>query len=1105
MAVGELWTRSRREPPTLLADYDLRALISRAVCRSLVGREQELSTLEDALLGACRGEGTVVVLAGDAGMGKSRLCAELTARAEQIGAAVLEGSCSEADLALPYLPFLEAIGNYLATPAAAGLGERLGVHGRELAKVFPQFAVEGQAPDGQDTPDARMRLFEALLALLAIASEEHGLLLIVEDLHWADASTRELLDYLTRRLRNRRMLVLATYRRDEMHRKHPLLPTVQGWQRSRLAQIVELQPLEPDGVARMISSIFDNAKVGAEFRDFLHTRSEGNPFVLEEMLKAAMDRGDIYREDEDWKRKPISELRLPETVRDTILLRVERLDSGQAEVLRCSAVLGRSFDYQTLIALCAQDRAAVEAALQTAVQQQLLEEEAGSRGRYRFRHALTQEAIYEDLSAPTRERLHSAAADALAADPRRQPAEVAFHLRAANRWTEAVTVSLEAAAAAEERHGYDEATALYSLLLPVVTAGVERARLLCRLGEAYWLASRPVKAVEPLAEGIRMLEKEGHLPEAAHHRLTLGRCHWERSQTPLARAEYEAALRALEPAGPSRDLAVAYVRLAGLHVFDLDGPAGQRLAELAGQTAEAAGADDLRIWSLNFLGLARAHQGDHEGGIGYLEQSAREALAGGLGDIAGNAFHNLIDRYLQNLQPDRVLEVATNLESLGTERWRASSLLARIVWAHQVGELEASMEAARELLTRADQLDIPIQRRLAIHGLGMCLLDLDRLDEARIHLVRPNHDNPIQDSTGDAWFWIRLHLGADDLAGALVAAEFMLTIPNFGLSEDCTEATVEAFLAAGRTAEAELALAGLLATASPAADLSQRLARARVLLAAGEAEAALPLARESADGFERAGLVLRGARARLFLARVHSEAGNPEGAEAELRRLFDLCRQRGLRLLERKAREGLAELGVIVDGPTAQPAAEAAPEEVGERLVTVMFADVRGYTAMSAERAPEEMVDRISAYQRWAAQEVERHFGVVDKFAGDAVMATFNVSGTRVDHASHALQAALALRDKASLLGLPVGIGIATGAAVVGKLKVGANLSVMGPATNLAARLQSQAAAGEVLLSEEAHHRLQSDVEAEPEQLTLKGFEQPVTAFRMRAPSARLS
>src|SRR5579864_5627186 len=207
-------------------------MITRAVCRTLIGREPEVTRLEDALLAACRGDGGVVVLAGEAGIGKSRLASELRRRADKIGAAVLEGSCSEAELALPYLPFIEAIGNYLETVDVAPIAERLGAAGNELGHLFPQLGAIGAADRADESPQAKLRLFEAVLALLRIAAGDTGLLLIVEDLHWADASTRELLDYVTRRLRSSRILVLATYRKDELHRKHPLLPTVQGWQRS---------------------------------------------------------------------------------------------------------------------------------------------------------------------------------------------------------------------------------------------------------------------------------------------------------------------------------------------------------------------------------------------------------------------------------------------------------------------------------------------------------------------------------------------------------------------------------------------------------------------------------------------------------------------------------------------------------------------------------------------------------------------------------------------------------------------------------------------------------------------------------------------------------
>ena len=1083
-------------------------MITRAVCRILVGREEELSTLEDALLAACRGEGSVVVLAGDAGMGKSRLCTELADRAERIGATVLEGSCSEADIALPYLPFLEAIGNYLSTGESAKVRERLGVHVHELSKVFPQLAeATSAAANEAETPDARLRLFEAILALLGLASEERGLLLIVEDLHWADASTRELLDYITRRLRNRRMLVLATYRRDEMHRKHPLLPTVQGWQRSRLAQLIELEPLAPDGVARMVSSIFDNTNVGAEFRDFMHARSEGNPFVLEEMLKAAVDRGDIFRDEADWQRKPIAELRIPETVRDSILLRVERLQATQAEILRCAAILGRSFDYQTLIRLSEQDRMAVETALQTAVQQQLLEEETGSRGRYRFRHALTQEAIYEDLSAPTRERLHSAAADVLAERPETPRAEVAFHLRNANRWQEAIQVTMEAAAAAEARLGYGEAAALYSLLLPVVTTGVDRARLLCHLGEAYWMMGTSARAVEPLEEGVRLLNQAGQPLEAARHRLTLGRCYWERSDPGRARAEYQQALETLQPAGPSRELALAYIRLSGLHLFNLEAGPARELAEKAIVTAIAADAEDMRIWALNFLGLARAYQGSYLEGIDLLEQSAHEALDRGLYNISGNALHNLFDLYISTMQMDKLRELVPRLEAIKVERWGTlSRLFVASVWAHQVGQIELALKASTELQARAGFVGDANAQRLARITLAMNYLELARYDEALEHMVQPSTETEAQDSAGDVWLWIRVHLAIADVAQAVEGAEFLLSMHTIAENDDGALAAVQAFLSAGRLEDANKMLVALEAVESPLARQAAKEARATIALALGDPLTALLAAGEAVTSFHGAGMVLRELYARLLLAEVHVKEGDTRAAETQLRNVLDASRRLSLRRLELLAAEGLTALGFVIDSLPPRPGRTQKVEartELGERLVTVMFADVRGYTAIVGERPPVEVVDLVGTYQRWAAQEVERHLGVVDKFAGDAVMATFNISGDQVDHAAHALKAAMALRDKAAMLGLPVGIGIATGSAVVGHLKTGANLSVIGETTNLASRLQSQAAAGEVLLSEESHRRLGDAVEATPEQLTLKGFDSPVAAYRVSAPATR--
>jgi class 3 adenylate cyclase len=250
-----------------------------ALCPVLIRRDDELGVLEDALLAARRGDSRFVAVAGEAGIGKTRLARELAGEARELGCTVLAGACSDAELTLPYLPFVEAIGNYLDEADPNRLSEALGPGLAELGQLFPQLA-RGAAPEqSPDQAQAKLRLFEALVSLLALPAREHTLLLVIEDVHWADASTRELLDYLARRLTDLPSLILVTYRRDELNRRHPLMPVLQGWRRSGVADVIELEPLSADGVGEMLAAILGEGGVDAELRELMVERSEGKHLV----------------------------------------------------------------------------------------------------------------------------------------------------------------------------------------------------------------------------------------------------------------------------------------------------------------------------------------------------------------------------------------------------------------------------------------------------------------------------------------------------------------------------------------------------------------------------------------------------------------------------------------------------------------------------------------------------------------------------------------------------------------------------------------------------------------------------------------------------------
>ena len=289
-----------------------------ALCPMLVRREDQLAILEEALLAANRGEGRFVVVSGEAGVGKTRLVTELSLEAARLGCSVLWGGCSEAELSLPYLPFIEAIGNHLATEDSTALGDRLGPSRGPLGQLFPQLAGE-PAEIPADAAQGKLRLFEAIVALLTEVGRRRTLVMVVEDVHWADDSTRELLDHLARRLVPVPVLVVVTFRSDELHRRHPFQPTLHAWKRSGVAEIVDLEPLSEAGITEMVAAILGNGEVDRELNELLFQRSEGNPFVLEEMLRETADEltglGDLSRES-------LRSIEIPETVRDTILLRL---------------------------------------------------------------------------------------------------------------------------------------------------------------------------------------------------------------------------------------------------------------------------------------------------------------------------------------------------------------------------------------------------------------------------------------------------------------------------------------------------------------------------------------------------------------------------------------------------------------------------------------------------------------------------------------------------------------------------------------------------------------------------------------------------------------
>jgi class 3 adenylate cyclase len=1074
----------------------------------LVRREDQLAILEEALLAAHRGEGRFVVVSGEAGIGKSRLVTELSGEARRLGSSVLWGGCSEAELSLPYLPFVEAIGNHLDEEDIESFAYRLGPSRAALAQLLPQLS-QGEAPEkGLDPAQAKMRLFEAITSLLTVVAEERPLVLVIEDVHWADESTRELLDHLARRLTGAPVLALVTFRSDELHRRHPLQPTLHAWRRSGAAEIVELEPLSPDGIAEMLGAILGTAEVDRELSALLYGRSEGNPFVLEEMLRETADEIDDPRE---LNRKAFERIQIPETVRDTILLRLARLDPDQVTILESAAVLGRTFDYSMLVAVAGADEAAVHSALETAIAGQLIEESPDRAGRYRWRHALTQEAIYSEIVTPRRQAIHASAADVLSASEGTRPVDLAHHLLGAGRFEDAVPVCLESAAEAEQAVAFGEAISMLERVLPHLSDELEKARLICRIGQDHLLNGESAAGARVLPDGIASLEKLNVPLDAARARIVLGRCLWEGEKPDEARAEYVLARDVLEAEGPSAELAMAHMRLAGLDAFELDYHGCLEHSRRAVEIAEQAGADYERVWALGFLALGLLDSGEHQRGFDVMDDCYEEAAEKGYWIIANNMVFN---------------DVWTRTHML------LGDLEARLDRFDRIPRMPPA-QAGREILTSYAALaygDLALARDAAERALGLyrnlgygkmvwrsrvqlaaVLAELGHNREAEEILPATSSRTELQDIVYDGTAQIRSRLGRGDIDGALVIAwEILERAEGLATYRIALALAAEALVAGGELDAVETLIERGAARPTSAGQSYLDEMRGRLLLARGEPAAAEPPLAKALEAAEQVGYRLVAMRRRTLLAEAMGRLGHLDGAEREMGSVVTAAADSGAALVRAEAKAAAARLGVSLPvGADAPAVAEPDQAQVpmGERLVTSLFADVRGYTELTSTVSPEELAERMAALYRFARAAVARNHGIIDKFAGDAVMATFNASGTRVDHCTDALEAALALRDKARLIDLDLGIGIAVGSAVLSSGASDANVAVRGESTNLAARLQGAASGGEILLSEEAHRRVERrledlDLPASREELELKGLKGHAVAFRIDSPVA---
>ncbi|HEY4462912.1 MAG TPA: AAA family ATPase [Streptosporangiaceae bacterium] len=635
-------------------------MLRQAASGRLVGRDGELARMLALLDDAASGRAVVALVGGDAGVGKTRLAAEVTDLAAERGFAVLSGRCAELGDSVPYLPLADAL--RAATRAPDGASAVLDALASRpvLGRLLPEGG-DGQPARAEGAGMARQQMFGAVLGLLAELAAARPVLLVLEDLHWADASSRDLVTFLSRVLRTERVALIGTYRTDDLHRRHPLRPVIAELQRLPGVTPLQLGPLAPAALAEHLATLArsGNAALDAAAMNSIVARAEGNAYYAEELLAASEGEfGDGQA--------------LPAGLAALLMSRVERLSDPAQRVLRTAAVAGRRADDELVRAVAGLPVADYESAVREAVAQQLLIPDG--RDGYAFRHALLREAVYADLLPGERTRLHGALAALLAGEQRLAAmpgtaAELAHHCLASHDIPGAFSASVRAGeeaerlgAPAEAHRHYDQALALWERVSdPEKLAGMQRGKLgLYSAGNAA--------ASGDITHAVHQLRRIRSYLDASSDPLLASRIgerlgyfllqvdHHEAMEEALAVVREAVGLLPEDPPTWQRARAIATYALALLAVGDDD--RAREWAERGRAAARAAAAPWLEADSLVSLGLLSQRAGGNQQAIEQFTAAHAQARAARVLGVELRSTYHLARAHLERGEPVTAATVA---------------------------------------------------------------------------------------------------------------------------------------------------------------------------------------------------------------------------------------------------------------------------------------------------------------------------------------------------------------------------------------------------------------------------------------------------------------
>lgn len=674
----------------------------------IVGREREVQEAMTRWQRAKQGECSVLLISGEPGIGKTRLARELMAVAEAERSAVWWGECY-AEGGAPYAPISQMLHALLLQPERPPaipeviLGELLPlVPG--LRSRHPQL-VE---PPNLDPSAAQQRLFESVTILCTtLVTPTRPLLLVVDDAHWADGGTLALLRHLARRGRNIRLplLILCTYREIELDEERTFPNFLADLNRERLGQRLKLTRLTLEQTEEMLITLFAG-EVTSGFVAKVYHETEGNPFFIEELCKALIEEGQVYRENGRWLRASLEELRIPQSVHLAIQNRISRLDTAVQDVLRLAAIIGREFDFATLLRAADMAEETLIAHLEQAERAQLINETPG-RGpeRFAFAHALIPTTLRDNLSSLRRHRLHRQVAAVIEQMHPDDLETLAYHYSEAGDEVKALVYTIQAGDRALSVYANREAEQYYRAALPLTQDAAQKAHLYASLGQSLFRQSRYSEAIGDWREAIAAYQTLQNGDAMAGLYARAARAAAYSGNVPESLALCEAGIAALVGWSESAGHAALYHEAARAYHFSGQAAAAEQYCQRALTLAHQLGATEVEAETLTTLGMLPGQP--HTTQIELYETAIRLAEAGHFLGTATRAYNNLAnaleeagDLLAARTYYQRAAALAHQRQSPSEELFVSSQAANISLWLGDLDSVTEQLEMMRQLLTQ---------------------------------------------------------------------------------------------------------------------------------------------------------------------------------------------------------------------------------------------------------------------------------------------------------------------------------------------------------------------------------------------------------------------